>query len=56
MLEVCSGVTNEKEKDGVYERSGRLQSEGPRATGATLRAKCSSMCLRSVPCGSVVVS
>ena len=23
MLEVCSGVTNEKEKDGVYERSGR---------------------------------
>ena len=23
MLEVCSGVTNEREKDGVYERSGR---------------------------------
>ena len=23
MLEVCSGVTNEKEKDGVYERPGR---------------------------------
>ena len=22
MLEVCSGVTNEKEKDGEYERSG----------------------------------
>ena len=51
-----SGVTNEKEKDGVYERSGRLRSEGPRATGATLRAKCSSVCLRSEPGGSVVVS
>ena len=23
MLEVCSGVTNEKEKDGGYKRSGR---------------------------------
>ena len=23
VLEVCSGVTNEKEKDGVYKRSGR---------------------------------
>ena len=23
VLEVCSGVTNEKEKDGVYERSSR---------------------------------
>ena len=56
MLEVCSGVTNEKEKDGVYKRSGRLRSEGPRATGATLRAKCSSVCLRSEPSGSVVVS
>ena len=22
MLKVCSGVTNEKEKDGVYKRSG----------------------------------
>ena len=35
MLEVCSGVTNEKEKDGVYKRFGQLQSEGPRVTGAT---------------------
>ena len=26
MLEVCSGVTNEKEKDGVYKRSSRLWS------------------------------
>ena len=54
MLEVCSGVTNEKEKDGVYKRSGRLRSEGLRATGAPLRAKCSSVCLRSEPGGSVV--
>jgi hypothetical protein len=23
VLEVCSGVTNEKEKDGEYKRSGR---------------------------------
>ena len=56
MLEVCSGVTNEKEKDGVYKRSGRLWSEGPRVTGAPLRAKCSSVCLRSEPDGSMVVS
>ena len=33
---ICSGVTNEKEKDRVYKRSGRLRSEGPRAIGATL--------------------
>ena len=56
MLEVCSGVTNEKEKDGGYKTSGRLWSEGPRATGAPLWAKCSSVCLRSEPSGSVVVS
>ena len=56
MLEVCSGVINEKEKDGVYKRSGWLWSEVPRAIGAMLRAKCSSVCLRSEPGGSVVVS
>ena len=56
MIEVCSGVTNEKEKDGVYKRSGRLWSEGPREIGAMLRAKCSSMCLKSEPGGSMVVS
>ena len=56
MLEVRSGVTNEKEKDGVYKRSGRLRSEGPRATVAPLWAKYSSVCLRSEPGGSVVVS
>ena len=31
MLEVCSGVTNEKEKGGVYKRFGRLRSEGLRS-------------------------
>ena len=53
MLEVCSGVTNEREKDGM---SGMLRSEGPGATGAMLRAKCSSVCLRCEPSGSVVVN
>ena len=28
MLEVCSGVTNEREKDVVYKRLGRLRPEG----------------------------
>ena len=56
MLEVCSGVTNEKEKDGVHERSGRLELEGPRAIGDSLWAKCSRVCLRSKPGGSMVVS
>ena len=56
MLEVCNGVTNEKEKDGVHERSGWLQSKGPRAIGALLRAKCSSVCLRFEPGGYVVVN
>ena len=31
MLEVCSGVTNEKEKGGVYKRFGRLRPEGLRS-------------------------
>ena len=56
MLKVYSGVTNEKEKDGGYKRSGQLWSEGLRATGATLLAKCSSVCLRSEPGGSMVMS
>ena len=55
MLEDCSGVTNEKKKDGVYKRSSQLRSEGPRATGASLRAKCSSVRLRFEPGGSTVV-
>ena len=28
MLEVCSGVTNKEEKDGVYKRSGRTLVRG----------------------------
>ena len=31
MLEICSGVTNEKEKGGVFKRSGRLRPEGLRS-------------------------
>ena len=31
MLEVCSGVTNEKEKGGVYKRFGWLRPEGSRS-------------------------
>ena len=30
------GVTNEKEKGGVYERPGRVRPEGPRASGTLL--------------------
>ena len=55
MLEVCSGVTNKKEKDGGTRGPVGLWSEGPRATGAPLRAKCSSMYLRFEPGGSTVV-
>ena len=36
MLEVCSGVTNEKEKDGGTRGPDGLWSEGLRATGALL--------------------
>ena len=44
MLEACSGVTNEKQKDGVCKRSSRLWSKGPRVTGAPTCAKCSNIC------------
>ena len=56
MLEVCSGVTNEKEKDGGTRASVGLWSEGLRVTGAPLCAKCSSVCLWFEPGGSVAVS
>ena len=36
MLEVCSGVINEKEKDGGTRGPIGLRSEGPRAIGAPL--------------------
>ena len=34
VLEVCSGVTNEKEKDRVYERSGRTPVRGNESDGS----------------------
>ena len=33
MLEVCSEVTNEKEKDGGYKRSGRTLVRGTESDG-----------------------
>ena len=45
MLEVCSGVTNEKEKGGVYKRFRRLRPEGLRSElggGAVVRGWCRS--------------
>ena len=35
MLEVCSGVTNEKEKDGGYKRSGRTLVRGAESDGSS---------------------
>ena len=55
MLEVCGGATNGKEKDGGARGLVGLWSKGPRVTGALLCAKCSSVCLRSKPGGSMVV-
>ena len=55
MLEVCNGVTNEKEKDGDTRGPVGLRSEGPRVTGAPLCAKYSSVCLWFKPSGSAVV-
>ena len=55
MLEVCSGVTNEKEKYGGTRSPIGLWLEGLRATGAPLCAMCSSMCSRFEPGGSIVV-
>ena len=56
MLEVYSGVTNEKEKDGGTRGLVGLWSEGPRVTGAPLYATCSSVCLWFESDGSVVVN
>ena len=55
MLEVCSGVTNEKEKDGGIRGPVGLGSEGLRATGAPLCAMCLSMCSKFKPSDYVVV-
>ena len=56
MLEVYSGVTNENEKDGGTRGPVELWSEGPKATGAPLWVKCSNVCLRFEPGGSVVMN
>ena len=55
MLEVCSGVTNEKEKGRGTRGPVGLWSEEPRVTGAPLCAKCLSVCSCFEPGGSVVV-
>ena len=55
MPEVCSGVTNGREKDGGTRGPVGLWSEGPRVTGAPLCAKCLSVCSRFEPSGSAVV-
>ena len=34
MLEVCSGVTNQKEKDGVYKRFDRTLVRGAESDGS----------------------
>ena len=55
MLEVFSGVTNEKEKDGGTRGPVGLWSEEPRVTGAPLCAKCLSVWSWFEPGGFVVV-
>ena len=37
MFEVCSGVTNEKEKDGEYKRSGWTLVRGAESDGSSAR-------------------
>ena len=39
MLEVCNGVTNEKEKDGGYKRSGRTLVRGIKSDGSSAMCK-----------------
>ena len=53
--QTCSGVTNEKEKDGGTRGLVELWLEGPRATGALLYAKCSSVCSWFELGGSAIV-
>ena len=55
MLEVCSGVTNEKEKDGGYKRSSQTLVGRAESDGSSAVSKCSSVCLWIEPGGSVVV-
>ena len=44
MLEVCCGVTNEREKDGGIRGPVGLQTEGSSVTGAPTYVKYSSVC------------
>ena len=37
MLEICSGVTNKKEKDGGYKRSGRTLVRGAESDRSSAR-------------------
>ena len=55
MLEVCSGVTNEKERDRGTRGPVGLWSEGPKAMGAPLYAKCLSVCSWFEPGGSAIM-
>ena len=55
MLEVCYGVTNEREKDGGARDPVGLRTEGPRVTGVPTCAEYSSVCPRFEPGDSVVV-
>ena len=45
MLEVCSRVTNEKEKDGVYERSGRTLVGRAKSDRSSAMSKVSKLVL-----------
>ena len=55
MLKFYCGVINGRKKDRGTRGSVGLWSEGPRATGALLCAKCLNVCSKSEPGGSVVV-
>ena len=48
MLEVCSGVTNEKEKDGGYKRSGQTLVRGAKSDGSS--AMCGDWVERPIYC------
>ena len=50
------GLQTRRRKIGGTRGPVGLRSKGPRVTEAPLRAKCSSVCLRFEPGGSVVVN
>ena len=55
-LKFAVGLQMRRRKMGGIRGPVELWSEGPRVTRAPLWAKCSSVCLRFEPGGSVVVS